>query len=62
MGWLKEGICTKIDESKVVSGTCPTLVFDKVWEWLIYSLIKNTNINTISLYLDLKNVNKDGGE
>jgi hypothetical protein len=25
-------VCTRIDGCKVVSGTCPTCVIDKVWE------------------------------
>ena len=31
-GKIVEGICTRIDGCKVVSGTCPTCVIDKVWE------------------------------
>ena len=29
---MEEEICTRIDGCKVVSGTCPTCVIDKVWE------------------------------
>ena len=40
-------LCEELDMFKVVSGTCPTCVVDKIWEWLIYPLIKYTNSNTI---------------
>ena len=31
-GKIVEGICTRIDGCRVVSGTCPTCVIEKVWE------------------------------
>ena len=40
-------LCNRIDGCRVVSGTCPTCVMDKVWEWWIYPLINYTNFNTI---------------
>jgi len=31
-GNIEEGICTRIDGCKVVSGQCPTCSVEKVWE------------------------------
>jgi|SaaInlStandDraft_6_1057023.scaffolds.fasta_scaffold506004_1 hypothetical protein len=31
-GKIMEGVCTRIDGCRVVSGTCPTCVIEKVWE------------------------------
>jgi hypothetical protein len=33
-------LCKRNDGCRVVSGTCPTCVIDKVWEW-VYSSHSN---------------------